>query len=276
MIVNIFDSYIAKIFPIFSIVMAYIYAIVTFSRLPILEFVAKKKIEKILKNNFSNVYLFSIKRITDNGRVISYYEFDIILKQDNDYYAFYQIDYKDLTAENLNPNPNYETIKERLNTILKEMNFSLQYEVIQIEQSFNYINNNYIKNAFNVTIVDKNINELLNMKNLYLHQINPKYIKEWLKKELFEQCFRDSFKNKFKIFDAKLIDLKLKIDKIFKDEFPNSPYKLIKLQQDINSSQDNIRLFFQDRKNKIIKEKTISSKKLTKNSFESLFKNSNY
>ncbi|MFV0561786.1 hypothetical protein [Malaciobacter mytili] len=277
--INILTFFITKVFPIFALIVAYIHALVTFSRFPILEFIAKKKLNKILKNHFPKVSLSSIRRTTDSGIIKSYYEFDIVLKKDDEYYTFYQMDYKDFTAENLNPTPNDEMIKEKLNTLLKKLNNSLQYEIIYIEQSFNFTSNDYIKNAFNVTIVDKNINELMNMRSLYMHQIKPQYIKEWLKNELFEQWFRDSFKKKFGSFDTKLIDLKIKIDKIFKEEFPFSPYKLIVLEHESNSLEGDIRLFFQDtrdKKNKIIKEKVINSTNINKDSFESWFKDGTY
>ncbi|RXI47107.1 hypothetical protein CRU99_02815 [Malaciobacter mytili] len=277
--INILTFFMTKVFPIFALVAAYIHALVTFSRFPILEFIAKKKLKKILKNHFPKVSLSSIRRTTDSGIIKSYYEFDIVLKKDDEYYTFYQMDYKDFTAENLNPTPNAKMIKEKLNTLLKKLNNSLQYEIIYIEQSFNFTSNDYIKNAFNVTIVDKNINELMNMRSLYMHQIKPQYIKEWLKSELFEQWFRDSFKKKFGSFDTKLMDLKIKIDKIFKEEFPFSPYKLIVLEHESNSLEGDIRLFFQDtrdKKNKIIKEKVINSNNINKDSFESWFKDGTY
>lgn len=277
--INIFAFFKTKVFPILALIIAYIYAIATFSRFPILESLAKKKIRKILKSNFTDVSLESVKRATDSGLIVSYYKFDIVLKKDNKYYTFYQVDYKDFCAENLNPTPSYKIIKEKLNTLLKKMNFSLQYEIIYIEQSFNFTSNEHIENAFNITIIDKYANELMNMRNLYMHQIKADYIKEWLKNELFEQWFIGSFKKKFGSYDAKLIDLKIKIDKIFKEEFPLSPYKLIELKHELNSSNEEIRLFFQDtreKKSKLIKEKVINPTKLSKDSFESWFKDGTY
>ncbi len=278
-LINIFAFFMTKVFPILALIVAYIYSIATFSRFPILESLAKKKIRKILKSNFPDVSLYSIKRTTDSGIIKSYYEFDIVLNKHNKFYTFYQVDYKDFSSENLNPTPTFEMIKNKINTLLERMNFALQYEIIYIEQSFNYTSNNYIENAFNITIVDKNINEFMSMRSLYMHQVKVEYIKKWLKNELFEQWFRDSFKKKFGSFDSKLMDLKIKIDKIFKDEFPSSPYKLIELKHETNSLEGEIRLFFQDKrdkKNKIIKEKVINPTKLSKDSFECWFKDGTY
>jgi len=258
---------------------AYVQGGIFFDQLPVLVSTAEQRVQEILAANYPNTQLQALSRSRDSGMVTSYYEFDITLKRDDKQYVFWRVNYENFTAQNLNPTPNFEQVKQKVNTLLKEIALDEVYGLVQIRQGFNSAMKRQTPHAFDLYFIDKKTQQTLSMAHIYLHQINPKTFKSWHQSAVFEGWYEKRMVEKFGSSNPELMQLKVRVDALFAEHFPDSPYRLIEVKAESGSETGDVRLLFLDtreREYRLIKEKVIDSKRLRIEDFEYWYKDGLY
>jgi len=273
------DFFITKVFPILALGFAYVYAGVSFSSFPVLQSNAKSKVLEILKEHYPNVELNYIRRSTDSGMITSYQEFEVSLISNNENLTFWKIPYKDFTKENLNPTPSFDEVAIKIKRVLKELNLQNQYQLISINHAYHTMMKKDVKNAFDIKLLDKSQGQTTGFKFIYMYEINPKKLLKWKENEDFENNFAKKMKEKFGSTDPKLMEVRAKVDKIFKEHFPNSPYIPTEVKKEYNSAKGDVRVFLLDTRftdKDVKKEKVLNSQNITVDDFEYWYKDGKY
>jgi len=278
-LINVITFFIIKVYPIIALVFAYVYAGITFSPFPILETSAESKAFKILKEHYPDAKLNYVVRSTSSGMITSYREFEINLSYNGETVMFWRIPYEAFTKENLNPAPTFDDVKAKVNRVLKEVNLDSQYQLISVTQAYNNAAKSEEVNAFGIKLLDKVNGHLTGFRFIYMYEINPKKFLKWKEDEDFENNFAEKMTQKFGSTDPKLMEVRAKVDRIFKEHFPNSPYVPTKVKTEYNSAQGDVRIFLLDTRfteREVSQEKVLNSKNITVDNFEYWYKDGKY
>jgi hypothetical protein len=273
------DFFITKVFPLLALSFAYVYAGVSFSSFPVLQSTAKDKVIQVLNEHYPNAKLNYIRRSTDSGRITSYQEFEVSIRHNDDTVMFWRIPYKAFTKENLNPTPAFDEVKVKVNRVLKEVNLDSQYEMLSIKYAYHTMMKKDIKNAFDITLLDRLHGQRTGFKHIYMYEINSKKFQKWKENEDFEDNFAKKMTQKFGSTDPKLMKVREQVDKIFKEHFPNSPYVPTEVKKEYNSTKGDVRVFLKDTRftdRKVKKEKVLNSQNITVDDFEYWYKDGKY
>ena len=273
--INVVTFFILKVFPVIALGFAYVYAGVTFSPFPVLESSAKSKAFKILKEHYPDTKLNYVVRSRSSGMITSYREFEINVRHNDKVVMFWRIPYEAFTKENLNPAPTFDDVKAKVNRVLKEVNLDSQYQLLSVNQAYNNAAKSEEINAFGIKLLDKVNGQVTGFKFIYMYEINPKKFLKWKEDEDFENDFAKKMTQKFGSTDPKLMEVRAKVEKIFKEHFPNSPYVPTKVKKEYNSNKGDVRIFLLDTRfteREVSKEKVLNSKNITVDDFEYWYK----